>query len=81
MNNPEKRTANLLKFFGYTGGTIHQIAAETGVDAQTLLYGDSPYNDRYAQGRLAIECASREMCLGLVKYVKGDRSFWLGVAG
>ncbi len=36
---PEQRTKNLLRYFGWQGGTIHQISRETGISVQDLLYG------------------------------------------
>ena len=38
--SPEQRTRALLYYFGWQGGTIHQLAEATGVNTQTLLYGD-----------------------------------------
>ena len=34
----EQRTRALMFFFGWHGGTVHQLAGATGVDVQTLLY-------------------------------------------
>lgn len=82
MKTPEQRLANLLHFFGWQGGTIHQLAKETGLDGDTLLYGEpAPAGENhYSHGRLAAEAmklASREQLLGSVK---SDREFWIGVA-
>ena len=77
---PEKRTANLLAFFGWQGGTIHQLAAETGVDVRTLLYADSAYTDRFAQGCCALETCGLAYRLKLAQRTHGDVAFWLGVA-
>ena len=37
---PEQRMRNLLRYFGWQGGTIHQVAKETGISVQDLLYGE-----------------------------------------
>ena len=82
----ETRSSNLIRYFGWQGGTIHQIAEETGVDVQTLLFLDVPANrnrlnyDRFSQGALASETCSLQYRLALAKAVKGSASFWLGVA-
>lgn len=35
---PENRTKYLLQAFGWQGGTIHQLAEETGCEVSDLLY-------------------------------------------
>ena len=37
---PEQRMQALLYYFGWNGGTIHQIAKETGLETQKILYAD-----------------------------------------
>lgn len=41
---PEIRTQMLLKAFGWQGGTIHQLAKETGCEVQDLLYGEPKFD-------------------------------------
>lgn len=36
---PEQRARALYYYFGWQGGTIHQLARETGCSADQLLYG------------------------------------------
>lgn len=86
-NNPVARSRKLFDFFGWQGGTIHQVAQETGVDVDTLLYapptgGESKRIrlDRFTQGCLAAETCGTGYRLALVPQVKGDRDFWIGVA-
>jgi hypothetical protein len=40
---PSMRTRALFYFMGWQGGTIHQLANETGLPAQTIL--DAPLKD------------------------------------
>ncbi len=83
MNTPEQRTLNLLSYFGYAGGTIHQLAGETGVDAQTLLYGDvseKHLTTDHCAGQFALRTCSKAHRLGFVEARKGNKDFWLGVA-
>jgi hypothetical protein len=78
---PAKRTERLYKYFGWQGGTIHQLADETGVDSYTLLYGEVGPTPRRSQGALAIEACTLASRLELAKHVHGDKDYWLGVAG
>lgn len=74
---PEMRMANLLR-----GGTIHQLAMETGVPSQELLYGEpAPAGENhYSHGRLAAEAMALVSRRSLIPETHGDREFWLGVA-
>lgn len=78
-----QRTKNLLHYFGWQGGTIHQLAQETGLDVDTLLYADRPaaihLTSKYSQGACANETCSLAMRLSFLPEVKGNRDFWLGV--
>lgn len=80
---PVERTINLLHYFGWQGGTIHQLAEETGVSVNTLLY-DQPHecgiNSKYSHGACANETCNLAMRLELAKKVQGNREYWIGVA-
>lgn len=80
--NPVIRMANLLAYFGWQGGTIHQIAKETGVDASTLLYGNPPEkNGAYISGQSALSTCSRDWRVNeLARKRYGNVEYWLGVA-
>lgn len=79
--NPEKRLQNLLAFFGWQGGTIHQIAKETGIDASTLLYSQTEGKGHaYTIGRNAMQTATLDSRLKYAQGWKGHLEFWLGVA-
>ena len=85
-HTPETRSSNLIRFFGWQGGTIHQVAEETGVDVQTLLYADVPAirsglnYDHFSQGALCSETCDLAYRMDVAKRRKGNPSFWLGVA-
>lgn len=84
-HTPETRSANLFHYFGWKGGTIHQIADETGVSVQDLLYGEPSSNylsSHYSHGACANETCSLPYRILLSKRdeVKGDRDYWIGVA-
>lgn len=87
----EQRTANLCAYFGWQGGTIHQLAYETGIDVATLLYTNVDSNDtqrirgyelcsEFAKGQFAANTCAPTMRLKLAAMYKGCRDYWLGVA-
>ena len=83
MKTAEERSKNLFRFFGWQGGTIHQVAKETGVDINTLLYGEpteSYLNSKYSHGACASETCALKFRLELVDQAKGNKDFWIGVA-
>jgi hypothetical protein len=69
--------------FGWTGGTIHQIAKETGVDVNTLLYGESRElvvsRAVYGCGWIAGRHDNHAERMTLLSGNRGDTGFWLGV--
>lgn len=80
---PQTRSENLFHYFGWQGGTIHQIADETGVDVQTLLYADPSetyLSSKYSHGAAANETCTLSMRLKLAKEAKGMKDYWIGVA-
>lgn len=82
-HTPESRSANLFHYFGWQGGTIHQIASETGIDVSDLLYGEPEatyLNSKYSHGACANETCSLPMRLKLAQETKGNRDYWIGVA-
>jgi hypothetical protein len=73
----------LLFAFDYNGGTIHQIADETGVNPLTLLYGKSEFTymgSDNCSGWFAVNTCSVEFNkrVNFPKY-KGNADFWIGV--
>jgi len=79
---PEERLISLLHVFGWTGGTVHQIARETGCSAADLLHGTPPggYNSA-ARGWFAVRTCSPEFNRRVnFPEAQGDLSFWLGAA-
>lgn len=82
IDTPEMRTKALLHYFGWQGGTIHQLAEETGVEVSILLYGEPENNflgSETSQGWFANRTCDLEKRLSLVKEHKGDKDFWMGV--
>ncbi len=85
VKSPEQRSSNLFAYFGYQGGTIHQIAQETGVDAQTLLYAE-PKDGTYLSSLYSLGSSALETCTlnwrrnTLAPQHHGQIDYWLGVA-
>ena len=75
-------TEALMLAFGWQGGTIHQIAKETGCDAHDLIYGESiEYNSSNIAGWFAYRTNSLEFNQQtLTQKHQGNLQFWLGVA-
>lgn len=78
------RTQALCKAFGWQGGTIHQLAKETGCDSSSLLYGEATstsLGSSYCLGWFAGRTCSLEHNL-TTNFLKerGNVDFWLGVA-
>lgn len=85
-HTPETRASNLIRFFGWQGGTIHQVSEETGISVSDLLYKDVPasraelsWHD-FESGAMCSETCTTAYRLERAKYWKGNLSFWLGVA-
>lgn len=80
---PQERLANLLAFFGWQGGTIHQIAKETNVPVNVLISGkpsESFFGSDYSLGSICLETCSRPWRAHLGNKRKGNVDWWLGVA-
>ena len=78
------RSLTLCNALGWQGGTIHQVAKETGVDVSTLLYG-TPVSETlgtdYSHGWFAARTCTlaHNKTVVFPKYF-GNVEFWLGVA-
>lgn len=76
------RTLNILKAFGFQGGTIHQVAELTGCDAFELLY--SEYKEKAIDFRDGVNCSKTYKGTNMFKTIAENRQsnllFWLGVA-
>ncbi len=80
----ENRMKAYCQAFGWQGGTIHQIAEETGVDTHTLLYG-VPENTNLTTSYTGGWFAGRTCSIKFNKEVnfpanRGNKEFWLGLA-
>jgi hypothetical protein len=72
-------TLPIYHFFGYQGGTIHQLASQTGCNSEDLIYLEGDYTHQsYKQGYKWREYASSTRNTLAILY-KGDVQFWLGV--
>ena len=76
---PEQRTRALLYYFGWQGGTIHQLAKETGINSSDLLYKCDGYPDPVIpmQGFSAIRTCDRDWRVNrLAPNHKGEWPYW-----
>lgn len=78
------RTEALCRVLGWQGGTIHQIAAETGCTVEGLLYGEAKETHLLSdntKGWFAVRTCPLEYNRAKIfpKY-KGNLEFWLGAA-
>lgn len=76
---PEQRTRALLYYFGWQGGTIHQLAKETGVAASDLLYKNESYPDPVIPlaGFSAIRTCDKDWRVNrLAPNHKGEWPYW-----
>jgi len=79
------RTAALIQAFGWQGGTIHQLAQETGVSVEDLLY--TPFkadvannaNDISAGWFASRTCTVEHNIAKVFPKYRGNVSFWHGV--
>lgn len=75
-------TQSLFALLGWTGGTIHQVSDEIGVDSDILLHGkpSSTYTaSDYMLGQSAFSTCSREWITDrLLPQYKGNADFFLG---
>lgn len=78
---PEQRSLALMHAFGWQGGTIHQLAKETGCSAPDLLHGVETDHKSAGQGFSAVRTCDLafNQRVNFPKH-RGDLSFWLGVA-
>lgn len=76
------RTKALMMAFGWQGGTIHQIAEETGCDAHDLIYASAEeWNTDHKQGWFAYRtCTLEHNQEHTIPVRQGNLQFWLGVA-
>jgi hypothetical protein len=80
-----QRLCNLLVFFGWQGGTIHQISKETGIDAYTLLYSQPSPTQRnsidFSNGSFGLRTCGLDFRIkNLAPKANNNETFWLGVA-
>lgn len=78
------RTLALCQLLGWQGGTIHQVAKETGCSVDGLLYGiaeregiPSDFTRGWFAARTCAPIRFRQLVMS--KY-RGNLDFWLGAA-
>ena len=76
------RTQALMIAFGWQGGTIHQVAKETGCEAHDLIYAPiEQYSLDSKLGWFAYKtCSLEHNQKQHTRQYKGNLQFWLGVA-
>ena len=86
MPNNAGNLNNLYAYFGWQGGTIHQIAEATGCDSDELIYTVPDQMDvirmdsDYSAGQSALATCDKEFRVSvLTPKRKGNLLFWLGV--
>jgi hypothetical protein len=70
---------NLVKAFGWQGGTIHQVAQETGCFQHLLIYGEPRDMALFEMGVKAA-ALDHEFRLSILGNFRGVLDFWLGLA-
>ena len=86
MPNNAGNLNNLYAYFGWQGGTIHQIAEATGCDSDELIYTVPDQmeviriDSDYSAGQSALATCDKEFRVNvLAPKRKGNLLFWLGV--
>ena len=78
------RTEALCKVLGWQGGTIHQIAQETGCDVQELLYSEPKETHLTSSNSFGWSAArTNDVAFNRKKIFpqyRGNVDFWLGAA-
>ena len=77
-----ERTQALCNALGWQGGTIHQVAEETGCSVADLLYAETiSHSFSHSQGWFAGRTCSTQFNKDVnFPNHKGDVQFWHGVA-
>jgi hypothetical protein len=74
---PEERARALYYYFGWQGGTIHQLAEATGCSDRELLHGTPAIN---LDGFSAVRTCNTEWRVNrLAPQHRGDVGYWAGV--
>lgn len=76
------RIESLCHFFGWQGGTIHQISDITGVDSTILLNGEIQDKSGMSanNGWFLHRTCSSEHRIAKSREYHGDSDFWLSAA-
>lgn len=78
------RTEALCRVLGWQGGTVHQVAAETGLTVEQILYSsatDTSLASKYTGGWFAARtCGLEHNRAKVFPQHKGDLDFWIGAA-
>lgn len=86
MPNNAGNLKNFCAYFGWQGGTIHQIAGATGCNPEELIYTVPDkmetirLDSNYSLGQSALATCSKEFRVNvLATKHRGNLMFWLGV--
>ena len=86
MPNNAGNLNNLYAYFGWQGGTIHQIAGATGCNPEELIYTVPNQmevirlDSDYSLGQSALATCSKEFRVNvLAPKHNGNLMYWLGV--
>jgi len=78
------RTEALCQVLGWQGGTIHQVALETGCPVDAILWGSpasTELSSDYTGGWFASRtCSTEHLKSKLLPKYQGNVDFWLGAA-
>ena len=86
MPNNAGNLDNLYAYFGWQGGTIHQIAGATGCNPDELIYTVPDHmqtillGSEYSLGQSALATCEKSFRVNVLapKY-KGNLMYWIGV--
>lgn len=76
---PEERAEALYYYFGWQGGTVHQLAKATGLSVQDILYrehGPEPLSGGFSAVRTCDTAWRRD---NLAPKNRGDWAYWRDV--
>jgi hypothetical protein len=75
---PEQRTKALLYFFGWQGGTVHQLASVTGCSVHDLLYSTDTSSADLGGMSAIRTCSLPWRANVLAPENQGNLAFWQG---
>ncbi len=78
------RTLAMMLAIGWQGGTVHQLAVETGISVTDIIYGKPESTEFASPYNLGWMLAQVSSTIPLSDYMRkkyhGNKDFWLGIA-